>query len=281
MADTAAVGLGLLAALWMAVGIVVRQHAAQHTTLLRNRMWWAGAGAAAAGYACQALALSRGSLLLVQPLLVSSLLFALPMSAHLSGRRVSRAQWGWASVLTVALAVFVLVGQPRQGHYRPPVPAWTIVAAVFVPLVVACVVVAGRAGGRQRAVPLAAAVAILFGAIAVLTKLCAHRLAGGGLAALLSEPAPYLLVALGVTATMLQQKAFGAGSLEMSVPTMLVGEPLVAVLMGVIVLGEHLAVTGPAAVVLAGAVAAIVVATVALGRDSAAHDAPAASPIAA
>ncbi len=89
-----AICAALLAAFWAAVGIVVRQRVAQGvpadkalsaamaTTALRQPLWWAGILAAVGGYAFQALALAHGSLLLVQPLLVSSLLFALPMSAR-------------------------------------------------------------------------------------------------------------------------------------------------------------------------------------------------------
>jgi threonine/homoserine efflux transporter RhtA len=57
--------------------------------------------------------------------------------------------------------------------------------------------------------------------------------------------------------------------LQASLPIMLVGEPVVAVLLGVIVLGEHLAVRGPAGLGLAVAVFAMVAAAVALGRDQA------------
>jgi drug/metabolite transporter (DMT)-like permease len=276
--------LALLASVCAAVGIVIRQRATREVpaeqgmstaivaTLFRKPSWWAGTMAAMAGYACQALALSKGSLLLVQPLLTSSLLFALPISARLSHRRLTAGEWVWALVLTVGLAVFVLVGQPREGHYRPPVPAWALVVTIFVPFVVACVAVASRVAGRRRAALLAVAVAVLFATVAVLTKISMHRLALGGLRALLVIPAPYLLVVLAVVATVLQQSAFHAGALQTSVPTMLVLEPLVAVLLGVVVLGEHLAVTGPVAAVLPVAVLAMVAATIALGRGSAALD---------
>jgi hypothetical protein len=86
---------------------------------------------------------------------------------------------------------------------------------------------------------------------------------------LLSVPAPYLLVALAATLTILQQAAFHAGALQASVPIMLVGEPIVAVVLGVVVLGEHVAVRGPAVLVLVGAALAMVAATIALGRDQA------------
>lgn len=276
----------LLAAFWAAVGIVVRQRVAQDvpagkamsgtmmTDLVREPMWWAGTLAAVAGYVFQALALAHGSLLLVQPLLVSSLLFALPLSARLCHQPISSADWAWALLLTAALAVFVLVGQPREGHNRPPIPAWTLALVVTVPPVAACVAAARRAVGRVRAMLLAVAVAVVLGMIAVLTKICTHRFAVGGWHGLLTVPAPYLLAVLAVLLTVLQQSAFHAGALQASVPIMLVGEPVVAVLLGVIVLGEHLAVRGSAAVGLAVAVFAMVAATVALARDQAPEPSP-------
>ena len=269
----------LLAAFWAAVGIVVRQRvacgvpddkamsAAMATTLVREPLWWAGTLAAVAGYAFQALALANGSLLLVQPLLVSSLLFALPMSARLCHQRITWAEWGWATLLTAALAVFVLVGQPREGHYRPPVPAWTLALVLTVPLLIVCVVAARRVGGRPRAMLLAVPVAVLLGMIAVLTKICTHRFAVGGWHGLLTIPALYVLVALAAMLTVVQQAAFHAGALQASVPIMLVGEPIVAVVLGVVVLGEHLSVRGPAALVLTVAVLAMAAAAIALGRD--------------
>ncbi len=115
---------------------------------------------------------------------------------------------------------------------------------------------------------LATAVAVLLGMIAVLTKVSTHHFAVHGLYGLLTVPAPYLLVVLAITVTVLQQSAFHAGALQASVPIMLVGEPVVAVALGVVILGEHLVVRGAGAVLLAVAVAAMTAATIALGRDS-------------
>lgn len=243
--------------------------AAMATTLVRQPLWWAGTLAAVAGYGFQAVALAHGSLLLVQPLLVSSLLFALPLSAALCHQRISGRQWGWAMLLTAALAIFLLVGEPREGHSRPPIPAWTLALAITVPAVIVCVVAAHRAAGRVRASLLGVAVAVMLGMIAVVTKVCTHRFAIGGWHALLTVPAPYVLVGLAVTVTVVQNSAFHAGALQASVPIMLVGEPVVAVLLGVVVLGEHLAVGGGTALVLVLAVVAMAAATVALGRSQA------------
>jgi drug/metabolite transporter (DMT)-like permease len=211
-------------------------------------------------------------LLLVQPLLVSSLLFALPISARFAHKRVTRREWVWALLLTVGLALFVLVAHTRQEHHQTRVVAWALVAGVVVPLVVVCVALAARTTGRRRAVLLAIAVAVLFGLLAVLTKITMHQLAHAGLLGALTVPAPYLFVVLAITATVLQQSAFHAGALQMSVPTMLVVEPLVAVVLGVVVLGEKLAISGPAMVALAIAVAAMAASTIALGRDEGAYE---------
>jgi drug/metabolite transporter (DMT)-like permease len=281
-----AIGSALLAALFAAVGIVVRQRAihaganapaeagAIVTSWIRQPSWWLGTVGAIGGYVFQALALAHGSLLLVQPLLVSSLLFVLPLGARFSNQHVRARDWYWALLLTAALTVFVLVGQPREGHYRAPVPAWSVALGTSVPVVIVCVLAARRVAGRPRAMLLAGAVAVLLGMVAVLTKVSTHRLAVHGWHGLLTVPAPYLLVALAVTVTVLQQSAFHAGALQASVPIMLVGEPVVAVLLGVVILGEHLVVHGAGTVILVVAVGAMTAATIALGRDSASAGEP-------
>jgi drug/metabolite transporter (DMT)-like permease len=259
--------LAVLAAVFLAIGIVVRQRATMDVpqehgvssvmflTLLRRPLWWGGTAAAVAGFVFQALALAKGSLLLVQPILVSGLLFALPLSARLAHRRVTRGEWAWAMVLTAALAVFVLLAKTSPGDYEASLALSALVAVICTAAVCACVVVATRTMGWKRAVLLAVAVGVLFGVVAVLTT-----------------PVLYLLVLIGVLATFLQQSAFHAGSLQTSVPTMLVLEPVVAVVLGSVVLGEHLDVSRLDAVLIAISAVAMAAATIALGRDEGAYE---------
>jgi hypothetical protein len=82
------------------------------------------------------------------------------------------------------------------------------------------------------------------------------------------EFVPWLLVAL--TGMIFQQSAFRAGSLTASLPTMTVAKPVVAGLLGVLVLGETLDASGPEAFALVGAVAVVLIATIALARGEAA-----------
>ena len=224
MPEWVVVVLALAAAVTSALGIVIRQRATLEiphdegvsTTmfkkLLRNRLWWAGTAVAASGYGFQALALTWGSLILVQPLLVSALLFALPMSARMAHRRVTAHDWVWALVLTFGLATFVTVARVQPGNYRPPPAVWALATVVCITAVLVCVVVGARSQGRKRALLIAAAVGVLFGVVAVLTKVTVQQLDEEGLLGTLTIPAPYLVVILGVAATLLQQSAFHAGS---------------------------------------------------------------------
>jgi drug/metabolite transporter (DMT)-like permease len=285
MPEWVVVLLALAAAVTSALGIVIRQRATLEipqeegvsTTmfkkLVRNRLWWAGTAVASSGYGFQALALTWGSLILVQPLLVSALLFALPMSARMAHRRVTTHDWVWALVLTFGLATFVTLARVQPGNYRPLPAVWILATVLCVAVVAACVIGGARTEGRRRALLIATAVGVLFGVVSVLTKVTVQRLHTEGLWGTMIVPAPYLLVILGVGATLLQQSAFHAGALQTSVPTMLVLEPLVAVSLGVIVLGEALSVTDPRTIAaLALAVAAMAAATIALGRDEGAFE---------
>ena len=278
------VAAALAGAVFTAIGIVVRQRAtmdvpAEHgmslvmlNTLLRRPRWWAGTGAAVTGYAFYAVALAKGSLLLVAPLLVAALLFALPLSAWLSHRRVSRAEWAWASLLTLALAVFVALARTAPGDYEGSELPAVAVAGLSFALVGCCLLAAARFADWRRAILLALAVGVLFGVVAVLTKIEMNLLTEDGVMRVLRSPVTYALIATAVAATLLQQSAFHAGSLKASVPAMLVLEPLVAVLLGQVILGEHLTVSTPSAVALAVATGAMAVATVALGRDEGAFE---------
>ncbi|BBY66966.1 DMT family transporter [Mycolicibacterium helvum] len=278
------VAAALAAAVFAAIGIVVRQRATMDvprdqgvstvmwSTLLRRRLWWAGTAAAVTGYAFQAVALAYGSLLLVAPLMVSALLFALPLSARLAHRRVTRAEWGWAVVLTIALGVFVALARTKPGDYEGAQLPAVVVAGISLLFVSGCLLVALRLSNWRRAILLAVGVGVLFGVVAVLTKLVTHIVRADSVLRLMTTPVLYVVVAVGVIATLLQQSAFHAGSLRASVPAMLVLEPVVAVLLGEVVLGEHLAVSKPAAAVLAIAVVTMGAATIALGRDEGAWE---------
>jgi drug/metabolite transporter (DMT)-like permease len=236
-----------------AVGSVAQQHAASSVaegagwTLVRSLIsrprWWAGLLGDAGGYATQAAALGVGSVLLVQPLSVASLLFALPLSAWFNKKRLSPRQWLLAMALTAALVTFVVLGNPTAGAENAPfargVPA-LVAALVLVGFCVGCSVVTQ---GALRALLLGAATGLLYGLCVPLTKTVVD-IGAQNLLALVGTWQSYALVCAGLTGFYLQQRSFQAGALAASFPAMTVSEPLIGAVFGFLVLDEQLQVSG-------------------------------------
>jgi drug/metabolite transporter (DMT)-like permease len=279
-ADIAAL-LALLAALFIAISDAVQQRLAQDVTeqrggaialfsrLLRNPRWWLGSLIAAVGFALQTAALGLGSVVLVQALFVTSLLFALPISAKLGNRKVTRSEWTWAVLLAVGVAVLVTVGDPQAGHARATLGTWMLVAAVIGPALMLCIILSRLRPGPVRAVLLGVVSGSLWGLFSVLAKGVVDQL-GHGISALLHTPELYAWALVAIAATIWQQSAFQAGTLTASLPTLTVAEPVVGSVLGVVVLGETLNTNDVGRFALVVAVVVMVAAAAALARDAAA-----------
>jgi drug/metabolite transporter (DMT)-like permease len=271
----------VVAAVISGVGDVIRQRSAQEITnervghfelfrlSLRDIRWWWGGLAATASFALQAVALVLGSVVLVQALQVTALLFALPTNARLTGHPVRRREWLWALLLAGAVAVFVIVGDPAAGYQRGSLTAWLIVAVVLGPGLALCVLGARVCSGPVAAVLLAVVSASSWALFAVLTKGVVEVFRDGP-GAVLRAPELYAWIFAALVGTVFQQSAFRASTLTASLPAMTVAEPVVASVLGVTVLGETLDTPGPQTFILVAAVVAVVIATTALARGEAA-----------
>ena len=279
--DVAAL-IALCAALASAIGDVIRQRSAQEVTdkevghlelfwlSVRDLRWWLGGMGAVANYSLQAAALALGSVLLVTALQVTSLLFALPIYARLAFHRVTRWEWTWAVLLAGSLAVLVTVGDPADGAARGSIGSWVAVAAVMGPVMVLCVLGA-RIWARTTVAPVLLAVVAgsSLALFAVLTK-GAVGAASGGFGAFLHAPESYCLLPAALVGMIFQQSAFRAGALTASLPTVTVAKPVVASVLGVLVLSETLNASGPRVLTLLAAAVLVLVSTIALARGEAA-----------
>jgi drug/metabolite transporter (DMT)-like permease len=279
-ADYAAL-IALCAALASAIGDVVRQRSAQEITdkqvghlelfrlSVRDARWWVGAGGAVANYSLQAAALALGSVMLVTALQVTSLLFALPIYARLAGHKVTRLEWMWAVLLAAALAVLVTVGHPSAGQPRGSLEAWIVVAVVMAPVLVLCVLGARIWSGQAAPVLLAVVAGSSLALFAVLTKGAIGALSGG-FGALLRAPELYCLIPAALAGMIFQQSSFRAGALTASLPTVTVAKPMVATVLGILVLSETLDADGAELFVLLTAAIVVIVSTIGLARGEAA-----------
>ena len=253
--------------------------------LLATQKWWLlGTVALFIGYLAQAAALDRGRLAIVQPLLVTTVVFALPLGYFLTGQRVGRREILGAGVIIVGLALFASFGDPAGGRDDAPNDEWAIAIAVIVVLCAALLLFGGRGGPSMKAAVYGTIAGILFGLSATITKPVVETL-HQGISDVLSDWQLYVLIVAGVLGFVLQQVSLGTGRLAPSVATVSVANPVVSILLGVILLQERFSQPTWHVVValiglglaLAGAVV-ISLAREAGGQDAGQRPAPAAAP---
>jgi drug/metabolite transporter (DMT)-like permease len=231
--------------------------------------WLAGTALAVVAFGLHALALHEGDLTLVQPLLVTMVLFALPASWAIGGTAISLSDLFWALVLVLGLTAFFGAAHPAT----PPTPSaagadfWPAIgAAGLAALAIGfCLLLARSRPGGESAALLGGAAGIAFAGVAGLVKEVTHQLAQGP-GAVVGHWQLYALVFAGATGVALTQLAYRAGPLSASLPAMNCVNPLVSVLIGVAVFDEHFRTGLLASSAEFVALATMTVATVLLSR---------------
>jgi drug/metabolite transporter (DMT)-like permease len=245
------VGLALAAALSYALAAAL-QHAATQSSpsdhamrwrllwgLVRRPMWLLGNVADAAAFVLLFLAFRRGSLILVQPLLVSGLLFALLIGTVLTHHRLRPADWMGVGLVVVGLSVFIMAAAPGPGHPRASPAGWTALAITTIAVVGTLIGLAQRRPDR-RAPLLGAAAGVLNAVLGGITEAAARAFDSGVLGAL-QRWEPYVLVAVGLIAILVVQSAFHAGKLHDSLPLITATETLGGIAIGHFLFSEAVA----------------------------------------
>jgi drug/metabolite transporter (DMT)-like permease len=246
-----AVPLALLAALLFAVGIVFQQKADMDESdeaarspglllrLLRRPVWLFGVGSNLLGFVAQAAALGVGRLVIVQPLQVTSVVFALPLGARFTGQRIGRREIAGAVAVTAGLAAFVGLSNPTGGRADAPFHEWAVAGAVCggAALVLSAVGFGRRPG--LKAALLGTAAGILFGLVAALTKATVDRL-DDGIVAFLFDWHLYALIGLTIPAFWLTQASLQTGALAPAIATSMAFDPVASLLLGLLLFDERL-----------------------------------------
>ncbi|MGL6279267.1 MAG: DMT family transporter [Gaiella sp.] len=202
--------------------------------------WLLGTVALLIGYAVQAVALDEGRLAVIQPLLVTTVVFALPLGYLITGQRVGQREIAGAAVVVLGLALFAIFGDPAGGNENAPGNEWVIALSI---ITVACAFlwVAGRrATGSRQAALLGVMSGILFGASACLVKPTVEMLHDGGVAGVLESWEFYAMAITGIAAFVVQQLSLSSGFLATSVATVSVANPIVSVAIGTLLFEERL-----------------------------------------
>jgi drug/metabolite transporter (DMT)-like permease len=196
--------------------------------LFRQPLWLLGWIAAVAGFAFQALALHRGQLSVVQPILVTELVFVLVLRRLWIGQDVARAAWAAVLAVCVALAVFLTVAEPTGGHPAPEAAEWLSALLAFGGAIVLLAVLGRRGSPARRAALFAVAAALAWALMATFIKTATRTLTEFGTGGMLTRWPVYALAAAAVTGTLLEQSALHLGPLSVSQPLLVVIDPFAA-----------------------------------------------------
>ena len=226
--------------------------------LPRQPLWLLGVAAAVGSFVFQALALHSGPMSVVQPLLVTELVFVLVLRRVWIRQDVARAAWASVSVVCVSLAVFLAVGEPTGGHPFPTASAWLAAGLVFGGAIAVLTLLGLRGAPLRRAAVLAAATGLATALEASFLKTATETLSVSGVGGMLTDWPVYAFIAATITSALLQQGALHVGPLSVSQPILVITDPFASIILSVWLFGEHFT-AGPANIAV-GAVAFAVMA---------------------
>jgi drug/metabolite transporter (DMT)-like permease len=246
--------LAIVAALLFALGTVLQQKGTLSTAasgndprfllqILHRPVWLAGTILQSAGWIVQAMALDRGSLVVVQSLTALSLVIALPLGALLTNQRIGHRALTGAILTVIGIIFFISAGQPQGGATQPDAATWWWACVATAALVLVLFVLGQRCSGAAKALVFGAAAGLGYGLQAAVTKTFVTQI-GGGVLGLIGSWTTYVLILSAVSGFVLQQSALKTGVLAPAMASSNSVTLFSSVILGIVVYGETLAKTG-------------------------------------
>ena len=235
--------------------------------LIQHPVWLGGIAAYGIAFGMQAADLGDGRLVVVQPILATTIVFALPLGVWLSSQRITHRDVIAAIVVTGGLALFLLLADPSGGKEDAPIGQWVIAGAVVIGLATALLLAGLSRVGALRAALLGTASGLLFGLVSALTKGAVEVFQDDGLKVLANWHL-YALIVVGFAGMTITQLSLQTGILPPAVATSSIFNPAVSVVLGLTLFDEqvHHSTAGRIGAVLALLAMFAGIAVLALGR---------------
>jgi drug/metabolite transporter (DMT)-like permease len=207
--------------------------------LFRSPLWLLGWVALAGAFLFQALALHRGEMSVVQPLLVTELVFVLVLRRVWIHQAIRAITWWSAAVTCVMLALFVAMSEPQGGNAVPSSHAWVSATVATVAAAAVLALFGMRGSPRRRAALLGSSTAIMWALVATFIKTTTETLSQFGFAGMFLHWPVYALAGAGIAAEVLNQAALHVGPLSVSQPFLVIVDPIVSIALSVWVFEEY------------------------------------------
>ncbi|WP_113703389.1 DMT family transporter [Nonomuraea lactucae] len=269
--------MALVGALGYALGAALQQYEAvsegASLKLMRRPRWLIGGVVGLTGAGLHAVALSFAPLVVVQPISVATLVFAVPLAALMYGRRPYRAEILGSVAVAVGLLWLMLLVPVQNATPHLGDGAAVGFIAVIGAIVLVAQFVASRLHGPGRALLLSIAAGVVTACVSTFVRVVGGGLQGdwGRLLHWFTLVVPVLLVC----AIVLLQRSYAVGYFGIAYAGVQVVDPITSVLAGAVLLGEPLPASPSTAIpaLLAGALT--IAGTITLGRLAPDHSRPA------
>jgi hypothetical protein len=244
--------LALLSASFFAISSSVQHQAAEGAPasatgllgllgyLVRRPEWLVGQFLATCAFALHASALHAGPIAVVQPIVVSGIVWAVPARAALSRRMPSLGELRAVLITAAGLAIFLVASDPTKGEDAGL--GFGTIGLVLVGAVVAAAanLTASRIRDdpRRKAFFLGVVGGVLFGLVAGMLKLALQELNRGGLDAMLTAWPTYGLLVAGAGGVLTNQRAYRTAGLSASMPALNIVNGLTSLTIGFTVFAE-------------------------------------------
>jgi drug/metabolite transporter (DMT)-like permease len=233
----------------------------------KQQKWLLGLLISVVGFILQALALISGQLSLVEPLLMTELLFLLLILRRRYNEPIGPREWLGAAGITLGLGFLLAFANPSKGSVPTNGTVWIITALV----IMAVVLVAGVLTKLIHHKGLAAAImgvagGCVFALVAALTKLAISQVQHG-IGPFLASWTPWALLVGGIASLVVTQYVFRAGPLATSQPAMMIADPGASIAIGVILFNEQLRHTMPAVIGMGISGAVLITGVILLGSS--------------
>jgi len=273
-----AVLIALAAALLAGVGLVLQQRVAEQAPkayflrlrllaeLIRRPRWLAGIAVMGAGQLLSVWVLGHLDLSVAEPLLASSLIFALLLAAPMSGQSLRPAELVGALVLGLGVTALSVARTVSSQSASFGSFAYWPAAAGIAALAWLLVMAGRRRSGQQRATLTGCAAGLVFGVSDALTRRVVQVADAHSLVAVLTSWPGYCLVAASLVGLWLMESAFNVAPLHASLPAVTAAEPVAGIALGVIVFGDVVRVSAGMIALQGAGLAAIVVGVIMVAR---------------
>jgi drug/metabolite transporter (DMT)-like permease len=199
--------------------------------------WLLGMAASLSGLVVHVIALDLGSIAVVQPLVVTGLVFSFIFRAALDRQLLPRAVLGWVLLTAVGLTLFLVTLGNTRSTQGPNGAAVVGVLAVGAVVAAVTFLLSSRQEPSRSGFLLGVSGGVIFGLIAGVLKSATYNHGTG--TAFWANWAVYAVIPLGVAGFLTNQRAYNVAPLTTSLPILNLLNPLVAIVFGVVAFEER------------------------------------------